>query len=432
MTNYNNDNIITLKYSDFDPKNLEFTLLQDSKNNKSLKIAYPKYSNNKTTYIQGPYFQLNDIGSGIPKLTEKSKEYFPTEKSREYLKVPLDQDNLEHKLFTESLRVIDAFYNSSEFRKQNFGTKANIYEYVPLIKDIPEEVEEDPENPKDPNKKMRKHPLIKFKFETDNDTKIITTTIFKVENKVRKEVDNINNINDLEEYIKYNSKIRVIFRFVKLWANAPNKKSPMYGITIKATKIEVESNGYNKNDEKSYKKKDTFIDSDNEDEDEDENVNDNKQIKDSILNDNDDDDDDDNVNNEDIKNTKINKNNESDENKISDDENKISDDEDDIKIVKKSNKKLDENEIKPVKKPIKKLVKQNDSDEDEIKPVKKPIKKLVKQSESDDEDIKPVKKPIKKLVKQSESDDEEIKSVKKTIKKINLNNDDDDDDDNSD
>ena len=115
----NNNNIIkTIKFIDFDPKKLKFTTFQDSKNNnKGIKIAFPSLEGDKIPYIQGPYFQLNDIGSGIPKLTEQSKQYFPTEKSRHFLKVPLEQDNEEHKIFTDIFREIDNYYSSNEFKR---------------------------------------------------------------------------------------------------------------------------------------------------------------------------------------------------------------------------------------------------------------------------------------------------------------------------
>ena len=466
------NNNITIKYSDFEPQNLAFTPFQDNKTNKGIKIAYPNYLNKQFPYIQGPYFKLDDIGSGIPKLTEQSKEYFPTEKSREFLKVPLDQENAEQKIFTDIFRQIDAYYGSEEFKKNNFDIRPEAYKYVPLIKDI--EIIEGIKQ--DPNKKIAKHPLMKFKFETDHETKFITTTVFKVDNKIRTEVNGIKNIDDLAYHIKYNSKIRIIFRIVKLWANAHTKKDPFYGITIKATKIEVESNAYDKESDQLYKKMDTFIDSDNEDDDNiiltknklvkhnikksKKNLDDDiKPVKKSIKKVDSDNDDSDDNNNSTKKSIKVDSDNDDTDNNTdikpvkksikveSDDDTnnntdiksvkksikvESDDDIDNIKPVKKVIKKVEsdddddddsDDEIKPSKKSIK-VESDNDDDDDdsddEIKPVKKSLKKSIKvESDDDDSDdeIKPVKKSIKKSIKKVDSDDDNDKIVKKSIKK---------------
>jgi hypothetical protein len=448
------NNNITIKYSDFDPQNLAFTPFQDNKTNKGIKLAYPNYLNGQLRYIQGPYFKLNDVGSGIPKLTEQSKEYFPTEKSREFLKVPLDQENVDQKLFTDIFRQIDAYYGSEEFKKNNFEIRPEAYKYVPLIKDI--EIIEGIKQ--DPTKKSAKHPLMKFKFETDHETKLITTIVFKVDKKIRTEVPGIKNIDDLAYHIKYNSKIRIIFRIVKLWANAHNKKDPYYGITIKATKIEVESNAYDKESDQLYKKLDTFIDSDNEDDDDnivltknklvkqnikktskkildDDNI---KAVKKSIKKVESDNDNSDDVDDADIKPVKKTIKAESDNDNDNDDN-----DNDDIKPAKKSIKVDSDNDdedddIKPAKKAIKKVESDNDDsdvdDDSDIKPAKKTIKKIESDNDnSDDDDIKSAKKSIKVDSDIDESDDDDIKpvkkQVKKSIKKVESDDDDDDDDD---
>ena len=257
-----NNNYTTIEYNDFDPNKLFFTKFAKSNffndTHMNMKFGYPKYMNNKLNpFIQTPYFQLNDIGSGIPKLTEKNKIYFDTDKKREFIQVPLNQDISEQKDFTNIIRQIDSYYSSDEFKKENFGMKAKKYYYVPLIREIinkDDDDDDDDYNINNINNNNNKYPFIKFKFETDINTNQILTSLFSTINNNRTQITNLNNIDDFKFHIKYNSEVRIIFRFVMIWHN-----NSQYGIRIKASKIEILDN-YNIDDMKQYINVDSFID----------------------------------------------------------------------------------------------------------------------------------------------------------------------------
>lgn len=395
---------LTTKYTDFISNNLTVTKFEDSKAADGQKMAFLQY-NESSLYLQMPSCVLNDNGSGIPRLNEKSKKFFTTPKSRHFIKVPLDPENKEHKIFIDKMLELEEMMDSEEFRTKNFGKKANKYKFVKLIK-YPILDEDDDENV---NKNKAKFPHIKIKIESNYETDNIETIVYKLDaNKNRTIVNDIVTIDDLVNVVRYKSTVRIIIRFVKMWAQAPTKPDPQYGITIKANKIELQQNDSDRTTLSSYKEQDTFLDSDDETnplEIQHSNDDDNR-----LINNSDDDDD--------IKAPAIN--NKSAVISITNDS-----DEDEI-IINKSDKKSAKKVIKndddesdnEVKKPVKKVVKKEtkkevNTDSDEDKPVIKQTKKSTK-------------KPAKKVESDSESDND-IKFVKNKSNKSNNESNDDSD-----
>lgn len=82
--------------------------------------------------------------------------------------------------------------------------------------------------------------------------------------RVRNKVDGIKTIDDFSSHVCWMSRIRPIARPVKLWAQAPNKKDPTYGLTFKIAKTEVEPPTKSNSNVKQFLESDAFLDSDEE------------------------------------------------------------------------------------------------------------------------------------------------------------------------
>ena len=260
---------MTTNYSDVDVTRLGFTDLEENTRSKGQKIAYPRYDHpsnctDSPLFIQFPWVNLNSYG--IPRLGE----YYSDDSQRAFVKIPLDQSIPEIKQFSELLQAIDEKIGSDEFKEKMFGAKASKYEYQPIYR-LPQEEDEDTK--KDPNKKDYgpRHPYMKLKIDTtypDNKVKSIVFTSVPGANgkRTRTKVDGISSIDDIASHICFMSKIRPIGRPVKLWAQAPNKKDPTYGLTFKMAKVEVEPPTKTNSNVKQYLESDAFLDSDDESE----------------------------------------------------------------------------------------------------------------------------------------------------------------------
>lgn len=256
---------MTTNYSDVDVTRLGFTDLEENTRSKGQKIAYPRYDHpthgtDSPLFIQFPWVNLNSYG--IPRLGE----YYSDDSQRSFVKIPLDQSIPEVKQFSELLQAIDEKIGSDEFKEKMFGSKASKYEYQPIYR-LPQEEDEDAK--KDPNKKDYgpRHPYMKLKIDTtypDNKVKSIVFTSIPGANgkRTRTKVDGISSIDDISSHICFMSKIRPIGRPVKLWAQAPNKKDPTYGLTFKMAKVEVEPPSKSNSNVKQYLESDAFLDSD--------------------------------------------------------------------------------------------------------------------------------------------------------------------------
>jgi hypothetical protein len=107
---------------------------------------------------------------------------------------------------------------------------------------------------------------MKIKIDTSYPDNKIKSPIFKsvMENgvRVRTKVDNVNTIDDLQSHLCFLSKFRPIIRPVKFWAQAPNKKDPMYGLTFKMIKAEFEPRLKNNSNIQQFIESDIFLDED--------------------------------------------------------------------------------------------------------------------------------------------------------------------------
>jgi hypothetical protein len=341
----NSNKDMTIKFTDVDVTGLKFTELQENTRSKGQKISYPRYTNPKDgsempLFIQFPWINLKSYG--VPKIGE----YYSDDTQRSFVKVPLDQSIPEIKQLSDFIIKLDEEMSSEKFKLHMFGTKASKYHHQPIFR-IPPEEDDDTINQ---NKKNYgpKHPYMKLKIDTtfpDNEVKtIIFDSVVKDGVRVRTKINNVKTIDDFASHICWMSRIHPVVRPVKLWAQAPNKKDPTYGITFKIAKTEVESPNKTNSNFKEFLESDVFLESD------DDNIT--KPVSKKVI-------------------------------ALScDDE---SDDESDEEVTK------------PVTKKVIAMDDDDESDEEVTKPVTKKVIAMVDDDDSDesDEEVKPAKKPTK-------------------------------------
>lgn len=337
---------MTTNFTEVDASRLTFTDLEENKNSKGQKIAYPRYNNpqlgeGSPLYIQLPWVHMNQYG--IPRLGE----YYSDDSQRSFIKVPLDQSVPEVKAFSQLLKSIDERLSTDEFKKKTFGPKGDKYVYQPIFR-LPLEDEE----PKGKDKKDYgpKHPYMKLKFDTsypDNKIKtIVYNSVLENGKRIRTKLDNVTTVDDMVNSLPFLSRVRPIGRPVKMWAQPPNKKDPTYGLTFKMVKVEVEPTANKNSSYKQYSEADAFLDSDNE--------------------------------SETVPAT-----------------NKVAT----VATVASDDSEESEEDVKPLKKQVVKVESDDsdESDEEVVQPVKKSVSKVVEVASDSDEEIKPVKKTTKQV-----------------------------------
>jgi hypothetical protein len=248
---------MTTNYKDFNINyfNVSGELKQAAKGS----TAYLTYSNNGASstplFLQLPWIELNTYG--IPRLND----FFTEDSQRCFVKTPLSNDEPEVVQFKTVLKSIDNKFGSEEFRIKLFGA-AKAKKFGAYQKAIREPLTDDD------NKNKSTVDYMKIKISTNYDTGEINTSVCTsvMENnkRVRTNVpeESIKTVDDISKYICYGARVRFIIRPVKLWAQAPNaSKDPMYGITFKLVKAEVEL-PQRMDSFKNLLKTDMFLDSD--------------------------------------------------------------------------------------------------------------------------------------------------------------------------
>jgi len=260
-----------VKFDQLDIRKIIFEQLKDSTVVTSQKIGYIKYKTDDeeeaSLKVQSPTIDFETYG--IP----RDGPYYPDDKSRSFFKFPfchdrklnpaIDYDKIE--MFYQKLVEIDEHCNSDEFRKMMFGEKQyNKYQYVPLVR--MQEVDDDDELKRDKNgEPYYSPPYTKIKFFTDSDSEDskypkYPVKLFERVNGSRNQIM-FSSFDDFVKQIKYRSKLRFIISFGKLYAmkNANGGEKKKYGITLKATHIEIERSNMVASTKQNI---DAFVDSD--------------------------------------------------------------------------------------------------------------------------------------------------------------------------
>ena len=257
----------TIKYTDVDTERMSSTEIQDNERSKGQRIAYLEY-NHQPLVIQFPWIRI--VNYGVPKMDEK---FFKNDSERAFIKIPLDDNIPESAELIKMLIKLDELFSSKKFCEHLFGKKYEKYikGYVPIYRKPV--LNEDEDNDDISKKKLSKstipkYPYMKVKIDTDYTTGEVKTKLYRselIDNKrIRTELQEIKTIDDFAREVCWNSNIRIIIRFVKIWAQPLTKKDPIWGATFKIMKAEVEPPTKSNSLYKDYMNSDAFLDSDEE------------------------------------------------------------------------------------------------------------------------------------------------------------------------
>jgi hypothetical protein len=263
----------TIKYTDVDTERMSSTEIQDNERSKGQRIAYleynhEKFGSNQPLVIQFPWIRI--VNYGVPKMDEK---FFKNDSERAFIKIPLDDNIPESAELIKMLIKLDELFSSKKFCEHLFGKKYEKYikGYVPIYRKPV--LNEDEDNDDISKKKLSKstipkYPYMKVKIDTDYTTGEVKTKLYRselIDNKrIRTELQEIKTIDDFAREVCWNSNIRIIIRFVKIWAQPLTKKDPIWGATFKIMKAEVEPPTKSNSLYKDYMNSDAFLDSDEE------------------------------------------------------------------------------------------------------------------------------------------------------------------------
>lgn len=274
-----------ISFNKVDVSKISFTKLEDNPRVNSQKIGYVRYTLEDGSEVQ---FKIKSpkISSevyGIP----MEGPYYPDAKSRAHYKLgfcherkqqeDINYDEIEQ--FMNFLVSIDEMCDTDEFRKEHFGKEADKYEYQPLVRMSQEPVDEqgflvDDQGERkkdDKGREMYRPPYTKVKLDLeyspdpDNQSTKPTFAIAELKDGKRTNVE-LNTFDDAVKMLKYLNKLRFIISFNKIYAQkkasgAGKNAKKTYGITLKATNIEVEQSAYAA---ASTSNEDAFADSDTE------------------------------------------------------------------------------------------------------------------------------------------------------------------------
>ena len=192
---------------------------------------------------------------GVPSLGE----YYSTDKDRAFLKMPLDLSDPQVKQLFDELCLFDQKMSAKEMSETLFEKKAKKYTYIPSCK-VVESEESDDQPP----------PYMKLKIHLSWPDENVETEVYRSETqegttkRKRTRLD-VSTVQEFQDNVSYLSRVRLIIKPVKLWAQSASLKDPNYGVTWRICKVEVEPKLSNKSLSQ-YKDSDAFIDSEDEEE----------------------------------------------------------------------------------------------------------------------------------------------------------------------
>ena len=227
-----NNSMVIYRYNDIDFENA--TVPAQMQKGGKQDVAYINYNDQKLNAETKIFVQSGRIkitSGGIPR---EDPTYHPTDDTREYIDVPLDDGQESCRALRSHIENADEWGSSSGLKKKLFGKFAGDYQYMPCIKIA--------KPPKDDTKKYVNHDCVRFKFnmvgqgeERHNITKLI-----RVEGDKRTVVP-AKTIKEITEEIKFQSEVKIIFYYAKIWANkskAYGATKIVYGIGLKIIAIE--------------------------------------------------------------------------------------------------------------------------------------------------------------------------------------------------
>jgi len=217
--------------------------------------------------LQTPQIELNTYG--IP----KKGDYYSDDKQRSFIKVPLDQDNSDCKLFHDKLVELDALLDSDEMRVKIFGSikKSKGYKYQSIIREpVVQTIEENSDSDDDNDNSQAtsgtsypRPPYLKAKMNLDYESGNVTTNVYKLVDGSRTQCK-VSTLETVEQLVTFRSTIRMVLMPNKLWA-LKTFDGKRYGLSFKIMHLEVEP--VLRSSLKEYFTNDAFVDSDDEESD---------------------------------------------------------------------------------------------------------------------------------------------------------------------
>lgn len=273
-TKSSNGKIPPVNYKSVIAEDIHFTKLEKNDRNNAQKISFVRYRNppygDTSLVIQTPKIRLSQ--HGIPSLGK----FYKKDEDRQFIKLPYDPSQLDTLLFRDKLLEIDTMVQS---RKQELiGKHADKFVYSSLVKtpqdttSIDDDDDDDDDKKKKPQKQQKDRFLYtKAKFDINFDTKQLNTTVYRTltpeeakEKGVKREkMGDIKTMEQLADFVKFNSTVRLLVMVNKLWAATAADKTGKYGygLGLKIIQIEVE-HSESKGSVKDSFKDDAFIDDD--------------------------------------------------------------------------------------------------------------------------------------------------------------------------
>lgn len=236
------------RYKDINFSNVEISELTNKTGRQPLSYIHyndPKYPNmQRKILVQSGWIKLTYYG--IPSL-DAERGFYTEDSHREFIKIPLDPGQEACNDLKNHLEEADEWAGSDTIRKKLLGKRANNYEYQSCIRTPqPTELFDDSDNPK--NKKTNENnPLIdyvKMKFNmipSDNKERINQTKLIRRNKDNSRTVITAKTITEIANEIRYQSEIRFIFMYSKIWVNNTKLKGAsklLYGIGFKLMAIE--------------------------------------------------------------------------------------------------------------------------------------------------------------------------------------------------
>jgi hypothetical protein len=235
-----NRKAITVTYSSLDATSIITTDYEDTKYSPSQRVAWINYNHvGMSLQIQSPEIKM--ICYGIPKY---DPQYHKSDKDRMFLKIPEDINNPKCVAFFKKFEEVDNYFGSDEFKLDKMGKYAKNYKYSSLVKNpVTIDEEEDNHNNSIITKKVKPR-FIKLKIDSDYKTGTILSKVFIKEGSERVPVYDIEKLDDLLKYIKYQSTVRFLISFDKSYmtkSKLGNSDYKSYGVILKLKQILCET-----------------------------------------------------------------------------------------------------------------------------------------------------------------------------------------------
>merc|ERR1712167_532893 len=111
---------------------------------------------------------------------------YPDEKQRAFIKIPLDQENTETKIFYDKLVALDKLLDSDDMRVKIFGSvkKSKGYKYQSIIRESAVQTIDDNSDSEDDDGETAntypRPPYLKAKFNLDYESGNVSTNVYKL------------------------------------------------------------------------------------------------------------------------------------------------------------------------------------------------------------------------------------------------------------